>query len=85
MYSRHPVSRQENEVVVNSSSISNRNEELDFLKSTSKEIILAKNKSRSVFADGFTPFFTQWPLSRTTSGMEGSNSGNENGRFSLKL
>ena len=50
----HPVYPQEN-VVVNSSSISNENDELDFLENTIKEIILAKDNSNSFFADGFTP------------------------------
>ena len=62
-------------VVVNSSSISNQNDEFDFLESTTKEIILAKDTSGNFFAEGFTPFLPQRPGSRTTNGIEGSNSG----------
>lgn len=42
-------------MVVNSSSISNQNDEFDFLERTTKEIILAKDTSGNFFAEGFTP------------------------------
>jgi hypothetical protein len=45
MRSRHPIYPQENVVIVNSSSISNQNDELDFLESTTRDIILAKDTS----------------------------------------
>ena len=57
MRSRHSIYRQENVVIVNSSSISNQNDESDFLESTTREIILFKNTSSNFFADGFTPPF----------------------------
>lgn len=45
MRSRHPIYPQENVVIVKSSSISNQNDELDFLESTTRDIILAKDTS----------------------------------------
>lgn len=45
MRSRHPIYPQENVMVVNSSSISNQNDEFDFLERTTEEIILAKDTS----------------------------------------
>jgi hypothetical protein len=55
MRSRHTIYPQENVVVGNSSSISNQNDEFDFLESTTKEIILAKNTTGNFFANGFRP------------------------------
>jgi dihydrofolate reductase len=52
---RHPIYPQENVVVVNSSSISTQNDELEFLESTTKEIILAKDTNGSFFTEGFQP------------------------------
>nr|YP_009029125.1 hypothetical protein [Cylindrotheca closterium]AGY78405.1 hypothetical protein [Cylindrotheca closterium] len=54
MRCRHPIYRQENVVIVNSSSISNQNDEFDFLKSTAKKVILAKDTSGNFFAEGFS-------------------------------
>jgi len=79
MRSRHPIYPQENVVVVNSSSISNQNDEFDFLESTTKEIILAKDTSGSFFAEGFTPPLPQRHGGRTTNGIGGSNPGNGSG------
>lgn len=45
MRSRHPIYPQENVVVINRPSISNQIDEFDFLESTTKEIILAKDTS----------------------------------------
>ena len=78
MRSRHPIYPQENVVVVNSSSISNQNDEFDFLESTTKEIILAKDTSGNFFAEGFTPLLPRRPTStgsQTPMGMGGSNPG----------
>ena len=55
MRSWHTTYPQENVMVVNSSSISNQNDEFDFLERTTKEIILAKDTSGNFFAEGFTP------------------------------
>ena len=79
MRSRHPIYPQENVVIVNSSSISNQNDELDFLESTTRDIILAKDTSGNFFADGFTPLFPQRQGGRTTNGIVGSNPGNGSG------
>ncbi len=79
MRSRHPIYPQENVVIVNSSSISNQNDELDFLESTTRDIILAKDSSGNFFADGFTPPYPQRQGNRTTSGIGGSNPGNGSG------
>jgi hypothetical protein len=79
MRSRHPIYPQENVVVVNSSSISNQNDEFDFLESTTKEIILAKDTSGNFFAEGFTPPLPQRHGGRTTNGIGGSNPGNGSG------
>ena len=75
-----PISYDEmrSRVLVNSSSISTKNDELEFLESTTKDIILAKDNSGSFFAEGFTP-----PLPRRSTstgsqiamGMGGSNPG----------
>ena len=70
---------QENVVIVNSSSISNQNDELKFLESTTRDIILAKDTSGNFFADGFTPSFPQRQEDRTTNGIGGSNPGNGSG------
>jgi hypothetical protein len=75
MRSRHPIYLQENVVVVNISSISNQNDEFDFLESTTKEIILAKDTSGNFFANGFTPPLPQRHGGRTTTGMNGQNPG----------
>ena len=78
MRSRHPIYPQENGVVVNSSSISNQNDEFDFLESTTKEIILAKDTSGNFFAEGFTPPLPRRPTStgsQTPMGMGGSDPG----------
>ena len=79
MRSRHPIYPQENVVLVNSSSISTQNDEFDFLESTTKEIILAKDTSGNFFAEGFTPPLPQWHGGRTTNGIGGSNPGNGSG------
>ena len=78
MRSRHPIYPQENVVVVNNSSISNQNDEFDFLESTTKEIILAKDISANFFAEGFSPPLPRRPTStgsQTPMGMGGSNPG----------
>lgn len=79
MRSRHPIYPQENVVIVKSSSISNQNDELDFLESTTRDIILAKDTSGDFFVDGFTPPLPQPQGGRTTNGIGGSNPGNGNG------
>ena len=79
MRSRHPIYPQENVVVVNSFSISNQNDEFDFLESTTKEIILAKDTNGSFFAEGFTPPLPQRHGGQTTNGIGGSNPGNGSG------
>ena len=76
MRSRHPIYPQKNVVIVNSSSISNQNDEFDFLESTTKDIILAKG---NFFADGFSPPFPKRQGGRTTNGIGGSNPGNGSG------
>ena len=73
MRSRHLIYPQENVVIVNSSSISNQNDELDFLESTTRDIILAKDTSGNFFADGFTPPLPKRQGGRTTNGIGGSN------------
>jgi hypothetical protein len=78
MRSRHPIYPQENIVVVNSSSISTKNDELEYLEGNT-EIILAKSSSGNFFADGSKPPLTQRPGSRTTSGIGGSNPGSGSG------
>lgn len=78
MRSRHPISTQENRVLVDSSSISTKNDELEFLESTTKDIILAKDNSGSFFAEGFTPPLPRRSIStgsQTAMGMGGSNPG----------
>ena len=78
MRSRHPIYSQENVVIVKSSSISNQNDEFDFLKSTTKDIILAKDTSGSLFAEGFSPPLPRRPTStgsQTRMGTGGSNPG----------
>jgi hypothetical protein len=79
MRSRHPIYPQENVVIVTSSSISNQNDELDFLESTTRDIILAKDTSGNFFADGFTPPLPKRQGGRTTNGIGGSNPGNGSG------
>ena len=76
MRSRHPIYPQENVVIVNSYSISNQNDELDFLESTTRDIILAKG---NFFADGFPSPFPERQGGRTTNGIGGSNPGNGSG------
>ena len=46
MCSLHPIFPQENVAIVNSSSISNQNDEFDFLKTTTKKVTLAKDTKR---------------------------------------
>ena len=80
MRSRHPIPiySQENVAVVNSSSVSNQNDEFDFLKSTTKKVILAKDTSGNFFAEGFSPPLPRRPTStghQTAMGMGGSNPG----------
>lgn len=79
MRSRHPIYPQENVVIVNSSSILNQNDELDFLESITRDIILAKDTSGNFFADGFTPPLPQRQGGRTTNGIGESNPGNGSG------
>ena len=52
MRSRHPIYPQKNVVIVNSSSISNQTDELDFLESITRDIILAKGTGGNFFAEG---------------------------------
>jgi len=75
MHSRHPIYPQENIVLVNSSSISTENDELEFLEGNAKEIILTKDTNGSFFAEGFQPPLPQRPGSRTTTEIGGSNPG----------
>lgn len=63
MRSRHPIYPQENVVVVNNSSISNQNDEFDFLESTTKEIILVNDISANFFAEGFSSPLPRRPTS----------------------
>lgn len=79
MRSRHPIYPQENLVIVNSSSISNQNDELDFLESTTRDIILAKDTSGNFFADAFPPPFPQQQGGLTTNPIGGSNAGSDSG------
>ena len=79
MRSRHPIYPEENVVVVNRSSISDQIDEFDFLESTTRDIILAKDTSGNFFADGFTPPLPQRQGYRTTNGIGGSNPGNGSG------
>lgn len=75
---RHPIYPQENVVVVNNSSISNQNDEFDFLESTTKDIILAKDISANFFAEGFSPplpKLSTFTESQTPIKMGGSNPG----------
>lgn len=78
MHSRHPIYFQKNAEIVNSSSISNQNDEIDFLESPTRDIILAKDNGGSFFVDGFTPPLPQKQGGRTTNGVVsgGSNPGN---------
>ena len=69
---------QENIVIVNNSSISYQDNELEFLEIT-EDIILAKDTSSNFFAEGFTPPLPQRQGGRTTNGIGGSNPGNGNG------
>lgn len=71
--SRNPIYPQENVVLVNSSSISTENDELEFLEGNTKEIILAKDINGNFFAEGFQPPLPQRPGSRPTTGIGGSN------------
>ena len=70
---------------VNNSSISYQDDELDFLESTTEDIILLKDSSStgsSIFAEGFTAPLPQRPQKQggqTTTGLGGSNPGNGNG------
>ena len=70
---------------VNNSSISYQDDELDFLESTTEDIILAKDTSStgsSIFAEGFTaplPQKAQKEGGQTTTGLGGSNPGNGSG------
>jgi hypothetical protein len=69
-------------VVVKSSSISNQNGEFEFLESTTKEIILAKDTSGNFFAQGLTPSLPRRPSStgsQTATGMNGQNPGQGGG------
>lgn len=75
MHSRHPIYSEENVVVLDSPSISDQIDEFNFLESTSRDIILAKDTSGNFFAEGFTPSFPQRQGSRTTNGMGGSSPG----------
>ena len=58
MRSRHPIYPQENVAIVNSSSISNQNDEFDFLNVT-----LAKDTSGNFFVEGFSPPMVGRPTS----------------------
>lgn len=64
MRSRHPIYPQENVAIINSSSISNQNDEFDFLKVT-----LAKNTSGNFFAEGFSPPMPRRPTATGQMGM----------------
>ena len=75
MRSRHPIYPQENVVVVNSSSISNQNDELDFLESTTRDIILAKDTSGNFFTEALSPPMPRRPTSTGQMGMRGLNPG----------
>ena len=79
MRSRHPIYPQENAVVVNSSSILTKSDELEFLEGNIEEIILAKDSNGSFFAEGFSLPFPQRPGGRTTTGMNGQNPGQGGG------
>ena len=79
MRSRHSIYPQENVVVINRPSISDQIDEFNFLESTTKDIILAKDSSGNFFADGFTPPIPQRQEGRTTNGIGGSNPGNGSG------
>lgn len=78
MLSRHPIYPQENAVVVNSSSLLTKSDELEFLVKR-EEIILAKDSNGSFFAEGFSPPLPQRPGGRTTTGMNGQNTGEGGG------
>jgi hypothetical protein len=73
MRSRHPNSiyPQENRVLVNSSSILTKSDELEFLEGNIEEIILAKNANAngSFFADSFPQALPLRPGSRRTTGI----------------
>jgi len=75
MSSRHPIYQQQNPVIVNISSVSNQNEELNFLEGRTRETILAKGNS---FANGYSPGLPERQGSKTTSGIGGSNPGSGN-------
>jgi len=79
MRRRHPIYPQENVVVLNSYSISNQNDELDFLENNAKEIILVKDTNGNFFAKAFPPPLPQRPGSRTANGMGGPNPGSGSG------
>ncbi len=64
---------------VNNSSISYQDDELDFLESTTEDIILAKDTSSNFFAEGFTPPLPQRQGGQITNGLGGSNPGNGSG------
>ena len=79
MRSVHPIYPQENAVVVNSSSILTKSDELEFLEGNIEEIILAKDSNGSFFAEGFLPPLPQRRGGRTTTGMNGQNPGQGGG------
>jgi hypothetical protein len=70
---------QENVVVLNSYSISNQNDELNFLENNAKEIILVKDTNGNFFAKAFPPPLPQRLGSRTANGMGGPNPGSGSG------
>lgn len=79
--SRHPIYPQENAVVVNSSSILTKTNELEFLEGNIniEEIILYKDKNVNFFAEGFSPLFPQGLGGLRTTGMNGENPGQGGG------
>ena len=62
-------------MVVNSSSILTQNDELKFLESNTKEIILVKDTNGSFFAEGFLPPLPQRLGSRTANKIKAFNPG----------
>jgi hypothetical protein len=76
MRSQHPIYPKENVVLIKNSSIPTQNDELEFLKSNPKEIILAKDTSKSFFAEALTqplPIHPSSIGSQTATGMSGQN------------
>ena len=74
----HPIYSQENLVILNSFSISNENDEFDFLQSTTKKIILAKDTGSNFFAEDFSSSLPRRRTStdhQTAMGIGGSNPG----------